>query len=91
MFVFLPSPLFSGSQEFTASRRAASPARTTMMNAMTIASHFFLSAFPLCTFEDGFTTVPSLLRSEFVRSFVLLFFNWEYFVGLVWAAASASN
>ena len=87
------SPLHS-SQEFTAPALHAtfpSRARTTMMNATVITSYFFLGlSLHFALSEDGFTTAPSSVPSS-ARSFVPPFFNWEYFVGLVLAAAAAAG
>ena len=76
-YVCLSSSLFS--REFTASQR---------------------TTFPACDDEridDRSELIPRLFHFAvsktdlqlFVRSFVLPFFNWEYFVGLVLAAAAA--
>ena len=90
MFVFpLSAPPKSSRLHATFPSRAR--ARTTMMNATVITSYFFLGlSLHFALSEDGFTTAPSSVPSS-ARSFVPPFFNWEYFVGLVLAAAAAGS
>ena len=87
-----PSPLLPRVHGSTPPSPPA-PARTTMMNATVITSYFFLGlslSLHFALSEDGFTTAPSSVPSS-ARSFVPPFFNWEYFVGLVLAAAAAAG